>query len=189
MNLPSKEEKPAVNESSVTKPKNVSSHIWEKFKSLEKRTNEVTKRSTEKRIKHLQKTALENVARAMTDSDDSKIVNLPQDSREETSSYTAKSDLSELGVSKKRRLSSSDEEAECRQKDCQSNHEDKQWEQVRGLLGVNSHLGGTSHGHLGPKTVLEVKIEDAIAAGDIQQAVELSDYMSAREVCFLSKLK
>lgn len=51
----------------------------------------------------------------MTDSDDSKIVNLLQDSRGETSSYTAKSDLSELGGSKKRHLSSSDEEAECRQ--------------------------------------------------------------------------
>lgn len=50
----------------------------------------------------------------MTDSDDIKIVNL-QDSREETSSYTAKPDLSELGGSKKRHLSSSDEEAECRQ--------------------------------------------------------------------------
>lgn len=34
--------------------------LFQKFKSLEKRTNEVTKRSTEKRIKHLQKTALEN---------------------------------------------------------------------------------------------------------------------------------
>ena len=34
--------------------------LLQKFKALEKRTNETTRRSTEKRIKHLQKTALEN---------------------------------------------------------------------------------------------------------------------------------
>ena len=60
--------------------------------------------------------------------------------------------------------------------------EEKEWCRVRGLIGINDHLAGVSHGSLGPKTVLEVKIEAAIASGDLKTAEELSDHMATREV-------
>ena len=50
------------------------------------------------------------------------------------------------------------------------------------MIGINDHLAGVSHGSLGPKTVLEVKIEAAIASGDLKTAEELSDHMATREV-------
>ncbi|KAL8615572.1 hypothetical protein ACOMHN_016149 [Nucella lapillus] len=59
--------------------------------------------------------------------------------------------------------------------------EEKEWQEVRGLLGVNDHLAGVSHGSLGPKTVLELRIDDAVAKGDYRTAEELSDHMSTRE--------
>ncbi|KAK7466719.1 hypothetical protein BaRGS_00037206, partial [Batillaria attramentaria] len=59
--------------------------------------------------------------------------------------------------------------------------EEGQWSKVRDLLSVNEHLAGVSHGNLGPKTVLELKIEEAIAAGDFKKAEELSDHMATRE--------
>lgn len=49
-------------------------------------------------------------------------------------------------------------------------------------MGISDHLAGVSHGSLGPRTVLETKIEAAIAAGDFKAAEEMSDHMATREV-------
>ena len=67
--------------------------------------------------------------------------------------------------------------------------EEGDWERVRGLMGVNNHLAGVSYGSLGPRTVLELKIDDAIARGDFDAAEKLSDKMSQREVCCTSYRK
>ncbi|XP_076461096.1 uncharacterized protein LOC143293763 [Babylonia areolata] len=174
------------------RPKNVPLRLWEKFQALEKRTNEATKRSTEKRIKHLQKTALENVARALHHPDDKEIVSMPPeiDSKakgDAAASSSSPSSSSHTTVSRKRRAE--DDPADNGSKDhsdrtcaeAPSEEVEKEWQKVRGLLGVNEHLAGVSHGALGPKTVLEMRIDDAITSGDYRRAEELSDHMASRE--------
>merc|ERR1712121_523103 len=58
----------------IQPPRNVSLHLWEKFRALEKRTNAVTQRSTEKRIKHLQTEIMETVTREFTSPEDKDIL-------------------------------------------------------------------------------------------------------------------
>ncbi|KAK7110165.1 protein FAM204A-like [Littorina saxatilis] len=178
-----------------SRPKNVPARLWEKFKALEKRTNETTKRSTEKRIKHLQKTALENVARALRHPEDLEIVKIPRadDAKLDAGSLVSSDSPSISGTTaaRKRELdhgTRTGTSIQGRQKSCKTMqeaestaNEAEEWKRVQGLMGVNDHLEGVSHGSLGPKTVLETKIETAIADGDLKKAEELSDHMASRE--------
>jgi len=60
--------------------------------------------------------------------------------------------------------------------------EKEEWEEVKPFLNVNSHLHGpVSHGDWGPKTELEITIEDAIKEGDFEKAELLSDTLANRE--------
>ena len=60
---------------------------------------------------------------------------------------------------------------------------EKKWQEVQSLIGINRHLScSAGHSSLGPKTVLESRLEAAIAAGEHDEAERLSDYMFAREV-------
>lgn len=173
---------------STTEPKHVSKRLWEKFRALEKRVDDTTKRSTEKRIKHLQKTTLANVAKALTHPDDSKIINLPTSSTTDTPESVTPVSLSATvgqNSSKRKRgetlpISKGGGDDEC-SRDMKDDKDEKQWSKVRELMNVNDHLAGVSHGSLGPRTVLELQIEEAIAAGDLKKAEELSDHMATRE--------
>lgn len=144
-------------DSEKTKPKCVSINTWERFQALKKRTDEVTKRSTEKRIKHLQKTILQNVADKFQSEDDKAIlrehdVQLPLPSGNEKQLNTEQHDQSS-----------------------------EKFKEVEGYLGVNDHLKQGVSVDGAPQSGLEKQIEDAIAAGDTEKAEQLSDRLATRE--------
>ncbi|KAL5022766.1 hypothetical protein ScPMuIL_001921 [Solemya velum] len=147
-------------------PKNVSKHLWEKFKALEKRTDEVTSRSTEKRIKELKKSVISTVQEQITHPDDLDILRQhdvkfgpPVHDRKDRKRKMVESTAV---VSKKESVSG-------------------QWQEIKPYLTVNDHLQEVSHGDLGPKNKLQKKIDKAISQGHIEIAETLSDQLSARE--------
>ncbi|GFS08239.1 protein FAM204A-like isoform X1 [Elysia marginata] len=145
------------------KPKNVPVHLWEKFKSLEKRTNETIQRSTEKRIKHLQKKVLETVAKEFVSEEerdvlkehDIELESLPDTSRKrKLSSNESSSNTSGLSTEKAEIIS---------------------------LMSVNNHLQTTDHSRPPPETALEKRLALAIKEGDFSTAEAMSDKLATLE--------
>ncbi|XP_045188873.2 protein FAM204A-like [Mercenaria mercenaria] len=139
-----------------SKPKCISSKTWERFQAIQKRTDEVTKRSTEKRIKHLQKTILQNVTDELRSEEDRAVlreydVQLPTESKQQQPNTL-----------------SSDESSD-------------KFKEVEKYLGVNSHLQDGVSTDGAPKSGLEKQIEDAITAGDMVRAESLSDKLATRD--------
>ncbi|XP_062614057.1 protein FAM204A-like [Saccostrea cucullata] len=153
--------------SATNKPKNVRSDLWSKFKALEKKTDEVTKRSAEKRIKHLQKNLMQKIQKEITDEEDKDILR-----QHDVKFGPAVKD--DPCTSRKRKHP----ECENEPKDELKNSE---WKSIKGFLNVNDHLKGTDPGKYGPKSSLEQKIDESIKEADFKTAEELSDYMSTRE--------
>ncbi|XP_056004805.1 protein FAM204A-like [Ostrea edulis] len=151
----------------ATKPKNVRSDLWKKFKMLEKKTDEVTKRSTEKRIKHLQKTLMQKIQEEITDEEDKDIL------RQHDVKF-GPAVAEDSNFSRKRKHP----ESQKKQSDEPGSSE---WKNIKGFLNVNDHLTGTDPGKYGPKCSLEQKIDDSINKGEFEKAEKLSDYMSTRQ--------
>ncbi|KAK6174283.1 hypothetical protein SNE40_017593 [Patella caerulea] len=143
-------------------PKNVSKRLWEKFKLLEKRTDEATKHSREKRIKELQKKVLTKVTEEIQD-DAGKVI---------LQKYDVKFGPSIKDSPRKQQVDKTGS--------CTSGDNEDQWNEVKELLDVNQHLEVGTGLHR-DKTELEKKIDEAVNRGDIQTAEELSDRLANRQ--------
>jgi len=144
------------------KPKNIPSRLWEKFKSLEKRTDETTKLSTDKRVKHLQKQVMETVTTEFTSPEDKDILR----------DYDVKfGPPVEIQISKKRKAKDNTS-SECEKQ----NGVDSEPRSFKTLSDLPKDLSRPP-----PPTLLETKINAAITSGDFVQAESLSDKMSDRE--------
>ncbi|BFY98269.1 hypothetical protein BsWGS_01309 [Bradybaena similaris] len=153
------------NTTSTRKPNNVSSHLWEKFKALEKRTNEVTQRSTEKRIKQLQEQVLDTVSKEFTSAEEKRVL-AKYDVKlvpEPESGKTA----AKRGPVDNNRASTSNTSAV---------------EQLKDFININEHLHERDNSRPLPPTLLEHRINEAIKTGDFQAAESLSDHLATREM-------
>lgn len=146
-------------------PRNVPAHLWEKFKCLEKRTNETIKRSTEKRIKHLQQQALKKVAKEFSTEDDRSILQEHGITFEPTPNTNRKRKLSPNSNIKSSAASGSS----------------VQRAEIISLMSVNDHLQTTDHSRPPPETALEKRLANAIKAGDFSSAESLSDNLATLE--------
>ncbi|XP_046542710.1 protein FAM204A-like [Haliotis rubra] len=153
------------------KPKNVSQRLWEKFKVLQKRTDDATKRSTQKRIKHLQRETLAKVQEEITNPDDLDILR----EHDVRLGPPVIRNPERMQSNRKRKT---EEKPSGAPSTSTSNTE---WQEVRELLTVNDHLKGVDHGKHAPKTQLEKNVDAAIAGGDFEEAEQLSDHLSTRE--------
>ncbi|XP_071170113.1 protein FAM204A-like [Mytilus edulis] len=147
---------------------NVPIHLLERFKVIEKRTDDMTKRSREKRLKHLQKSIKEKVHKEIT---------LPED-REILRKYDVK-----FGPSVNNKKRSFSDEAKDTEISNNSNKEStsKDVEVLNQYLGVNDHLKGINRGSAAPRSGLEKKIDHAIELGEFNTAEKLSDRLATRE--------
>ncbi|XP_060572578.1 protein FAM204A-like [Ruditapes philippinarum] len=136
------------------KPKCISSKTWERFQALQKRTDAVTKRSTEKRIKHLQKSILQNVQEELTSEEDRAVLR--------------KHDVHLPAGSQQQSTPSSDESSE-------------KFKEVEKYLGVNDHIKKGVGIDGAPDSGLEKQVEAAVTAGDITTAEKLSDRLATRD--------
>lgn len=144
------------------KPKNVSAHLWEKFKLLEKRTDEATKASTEKRVKHLQKQVMETVNTEFTSPEDKDVLR----------QYDVKLEsLFEPQTTRKRK--SSEKISVCKVDAAKIESSSRDFRTVSNL--------DKDHSRPPPPTLLESKINNAIKEGDFVTAENLSDKMAERE--------
>uniref|UniRef100_A0A0B7ARG9 Protein FAM204A n=1 Tax=Arion vulgaris TaxID=1028688 RepID=A0A0B7ARG9_9EUPU len=154
--------------STSIQPKNVSARLWEKFKTLEKRTNEVTQKSTDKRIRQLQKQVMDTVKQEFTSAEDKAILekcDLKLVQQEETSKIKIK-------------RKSADYKSQTGA--ATSNH--GAIDDLKGFLNINEHLQLRDNSRPPPPTALENHINDAIKSGDIQTAESLSDHLATREL-------
>lgn len=150
--------RPSCCETESAKPKNVPTHIWERFKRLEKRTDEVTQRSTEKRIKHLKKQIMDTVTSELTSSEDREILHkYTGDSLTQNDTFSGK---------KKRKISCGEEIPA----------------EISDYLDINSHLHQTDGSRPPPPTALEHRLNVAVKEGNLEEAEELSDQLATREV-------
>lgn len=145
-----------------SKPKHVSSKNWERFQALSKRADILTKRSTEKRIKHLQKTVKEKVHDCLH--------------TEEERQVLAKHEV-HLPTSK----SSDRKKSEHSNATNERTPESAKWKEVQKYLGVNDHLLDAASASHQPPSGLQKHIDDMVAAGNIQAAEALSDQLAARD--------
>nr|XP_011434887.2 protein FAM204A [Crassostrea gigas] len=150
------------------KPKHIRSDLWDKFKALEKKTDDVTRRSTEKRIKHLKKTLMQKVQDEITNEEDKDIL------RQHDVKFGPPVNDNSCPPRKRKH----DENNREKDEEPKNNNE---WKNIKGFLNVNDHLKGTDPGKYAPKTSLELKIDKSITEGDFERAEKLSDYMSTRE--------
>ncbi|XP_067658070.1 protein FAM204A-like [Haliotis asinina] len=153
------------------KPKNVSQRLWGKFKVLQKRTDEATKRSTERRIKHLQRETLAKVQEEITNPDDLDIL------REHDVRLGPPVMRNPERTQSNRKRKTEDKPSDA-PSESTSNTE---WQELRQFLTVNDHLKGVDRGKHAPKTQLEKNVDAAIADGDFEEAEQLSDRLSTRE--------
>ncbi|CAL1526410.1 unnamed protein product [Lymnaea stagnalis] len=149
------------------KPKNVAPHLWEKFQLLEKRTNETTQRSTEKRIKHLQKQVMDTVTTEFTTPEDKDILR----------QYDVKfGPPVEKKTERKRKAKD-----EIKSTDTSGSSKSEVFEGIGAFMNVNGHLVQTDFSRPPPPTALEKRIDNAIIKGDIATAETLSDHLAKRE--------
>ncbi|XP_033756885.1 protein FAM204A-like [Pecten maximus] len=170
-------DKPVITETvsaSEKAPKNVPSKLWERFKVLEKKTDDMTRRSTEKRIKYMQKSLIKKVQEEIT---------LPED-RDILRQHDVKfgppvRDDTERGNRKRKTPASSDTTTQEGQSSSSGTH--NSWEKIKPYLTADDHLRRPDKDCHKPESGLEVQITSAIKQGEISRAEELSDQLSTRE--------
>ncbi|KAH9524762.1 hypothetical protein Btru_027781 [Bulinus truncatus] len=129
----------------------------------------MTRHSTEKRIKHLQKQVLETVTSEFTLPDDKDILR----------KYDVKFGPPVKDETKRKKRKHNEEP------DPQVSASSSQSEPLKGIatfLNVNDHLHTTDFSRPPPATALEKRIDEAIHYGDIQTAETLSDHLATREL-------
>ncbi|XP_013385507.1 protein FAM204A isoform X2 [Lingula anatina] len=158
---------------STERPKNISQQAWEKFQALRKRREDMSRKSTEKRIRDLQKNVLQKVSAEIQHPEDINImrkhnVRIPGRPNQETGN-----------TEKKKRKHSSTEEYQIlgRTASCS---EQEEWQNIKQYLGASDHLKGTDLGKHAPKTKLE-DIDLCVKQGDFETAEKLSDKLANRE--------
>lgn len=147
---------------------NVPVRLLERFKAIEKRTEDMTKRSREKRLRYLQKSIKEKVHQEIT---------LPED-REILRKYDVKFGPS---VDNRKRLLSDDADETRTSNNSKKESTTTDVEVLNQYLGVNDHLKGINRGSAAPRTGLERKIDHAIELGEFNTAEKLSDRLATRE--------
>ncbi|WAR21853.1 F204A-like protein [Mya arenaria] len=153
------------------KPKSVSAKLWERFQALESRTNEVTRRSTEKRIKHLKKNILDTVQQKLSSEEEKDIlkqhkVDLGTESCDNEKQITPQTTVPR----------NVEAETSCSQTDSA-----ERLKELDSYLGVNDHLHqGSSLAGQG-ESGLEKQIEEALKQGDVKSAEEMSDRLATRK--------
>lgn len=147
----------------IVKPKNISDSALERFEALKKRSEAVTKRSTDKRIKYLKQNVLDKVRQELTHDEDKDIL------REHDVKFGPPVRGSDITHEQKER----EEE--------QGIHDEKPWEEVKQYFDINKHLEQSTPSTSSPQSGLEVKVNDAIKRGDIHTAEVLSDKLAARD--------
>ncbi|GFO42011.1 protein fam204a-like isoform x1 [Plakobranchus ocellatus] len=148
------------------KPKNVPVHLWEKFKSLEKRTNETTQRSTEKRIKHLQKTILKTVSKELSSSGDREIL------REHDVTF----DVPMQRGQKRKIIQEVEDDSASGSIESSSDKTE-----ILNLMKINDHLQTTDFSKPPPETALEKQLASAIKEGHFSTAEAISDKIATLE--------
>ncbi|XP_064601895.1 uncharacterized protein LOC135467902 isoform X2 [Liolophura sinensis] len=154
------------------KPKHVSANLWEKFKALEKRTDEVTRRSTERRMKLLRNDITLKVQEHLDlDSHGSGTGHavLPGSGGHSELSDSARYSSSKT-VSKKITNTSGVTDI--------TRSQPTQWDDVRKHLAIDYPAEDKSRGG---KTRLELQIETALNKGDYSLADQLSDQLANRQ--------
>ncbi|KAK3589883.1 hypothetical protein CHS0354_015909 [Potamilus streckersoni] len=153
--------------SQLKRPSVVSQKLWERFQTVAKKTDEVTSRSTEKRIKHLQKSIISKVIEEISHPDDLEILrqhdvkfgppvrNEKKTSIKETVIADPDNDLS------------------------QSNEE--KWKEIKNYFHVNDHISKTGYVKDDHKSGLAKEIDAAISRGSYEEAEKLSERLSSRD--------
>ncbi|XP_072044192.1 protein FAM204A-like [Amphiura filiformis] len=164
-------------------PAGTSHQNWEKFQSLQKRRSktkwvtDVTKSSRYKkrRRRKRRKSALHvqgdgQSSRSHCDQTDSKTAKIQSGSKEESQEVLCNSEPSS--------------ESSTSSKQQQQEH----WGTLKKYLNVNDHLKRIDHGKYAPKSGMEKKLDEAVAAGDFEKAEEISEDLSKRELaCKIAK--
>ncbi|XP_052249205.1 protein FAM204A-like isoform X2 [Dreissena polymorpha] len=151
----------------------------QRFKALEKRTNDVTKRSTEKRIKHLQKNILQTVQEKLSSEEEKDILRQHNVSVDDSDKLKCEpNSLSSKTTEPDKKLC--DNVKGNADSDILAHRKTDKFAELNAYLGVNDHLlrgvaidGGV---HCG----LERQVEEAIKVGHIGTAEQLSDRLAMR---------
>ncbi|XP_069140608.1 protein FAM204A-like [Argopecten irradians] len=155
-------------------PKNVPSKLWERFKALEKKTDDMTRRSTEKRIKYMQKSLMKKVQEEITLPEDRDIL------RQHDVKFGPPVHDETKTQNRKRKTLPSDKSTK---KDQSSTSGTKpSWENIQPFLTANDHLHRPDQECHKPESGLEVQITSAIKQGEYSRAEELSDKLSTRDL-------
>ncbi|GAB1604767.1 protein FAM204A-like [Argonauta hians] len=142
----------------MEKPASVRTDLWEKFKRLEKQTDDlVTKHSK------------------------SKTKNSKDDKNGDTEKLPDPACASQKTVKAPQVKSSTVEIPAGQTSDCVDPESKKEWDELKQYLNVNSHLQYNPISTLAPKSGLEKQINEAVADGDFERAETLSDSLAQRE--------
>ncbi|XP_060063924.1 protein FAM204A-like [Ylistrum balloti] len=160
--------------SSERAPKNVPTKLWERFKVLERKTDDITRRSTEKRMKYMQKSLLKKVQEEITLPEDRDIL------RQHDVKFGPPVCDDTEPHNRKRKWHASNNTIASTQ-DGQSSSGGASWENIKPYLTADDHLRRPDKDCYKLESGLESKITSAIKDGDFSRAEELSDHLSTRE--------
>ncbi|XP_021366925.1 protein FAM204A-like [Mizuhopecten yessoensis] len=154
-------------------PKNVPSKLWERFKVLEKKTDDMTRRSTEKRTKYMQKSLMKKVQEEITLPEDRDIL------RQHDVKFGPPVNNDTDQVNRKRKSNTSIDPST---QEGPSSASGSSWENIKPYLTAEDHLERPDKDFYKPKSGLEGQITSAIKQGEFSKAEELSDQLSTREL-------
>ncbi|XP_029655951.1 protein FAM204A [Octopus sinensis] len=145
----------------MEKPASVRTDLWEKFKRLEKKTDDLLNKHSKSKVKTSEDDKKEDGSEKLPDSSITSQKNV--NSHEEKPS----TDNEEIQNCK----TSNSDVADC----------EHEWKDLKQYLDVNSHLQYNPVSTSAPKSGLEKQINEAIAKGDFETAETLSDRLAKRE--------
>ncbi|KAL3863598.1 hypothetical protein ACJMK2_005349 [Sinanodonta woodiana] len=151
--------------SEFKRPSVVSHILWERFQTIAKKTDEVTRRSTEKRIKDLQKSILSKVTKEISHPDDLEILR--------------QHDVKFGPPVRNERKTSRKETADPDNALSRSNEE--KWKEIKNYFNVNDHMSKTGYVKDDRKSGLAKEMDAAISRGSYEEAERLSERLSTRD--------
>ena len=178
MELSSTSSTPASTSTDVTNSPlaGVSQKNWDKFLSLQKRREAVTRHSTEKRINEIKNSIITKVKEDFTCSDELEAL---KTNNVDLSCVTTSNAINQRRKSKKSPAVESGSTSG--ESSLVTNESKTGWLGIKDYLSVNDHLMTTTNSGYNPRSHLEEKIDEALAVNDVATAEGLSDRLAIRE--------
>jgi len=156
----------------------ISQETWDRFSALKERRERQSHRSTAKRIREIKSALASRIETEFSSPDELAALH---SNDVELNSLRTKEKPEKKGTETSDNKLQVPSSSRCSVELQGNNTNESSWLEIKPYVGINSHLNDDTGGSAGPKTGLELSINQAVALQEYDVAEQLSDRLATRD--------